>query len=172
MRTNDRKIRPLTRQEALHRLGSAAVGRVVFTRRWLPAIRFVSHVLDNGKVIICGNGAEITAPGAVEDAVGVAYETDQIDPATRTGWSVTVIGPATLVTDPRKAARYRGTLGPWPAGETNDIISIDPQSVTGYEITAADPAGTSLPAPATPAASAHPAAHRARPRRLRHLSLP
>ncbi|WP_123970875.1 pyridoxamine 5'-phosphate oxidase family protein [Streptomyces sp. TLI_185] len=43
----------------------------------------------------------------------VVYDAGQIDPRTRTGWSVMVTGPATPITDPAQAARYRRLLVPW-----------------------------------------------------------
>jgi Pyridoxamine 5'-phosphate oxidase len=148
MRSSDQQVRTLTRQEALDKLGSVTVGRVLFTRRWLPAVQFVNHILDNGEVIIHASGAEIAASGTGENALGVAYQADAIDPATRTGWSVTVTGPATLVTDAREAARYRDILRPWITGGPNDIISIGLQDVTGYEITAAEkPSPRTMTAP-------------------------
>lgn len=134
MPNSDRQIKPLTPQEALIKLGSVPVGRVLFTRRGLPAVRFVNHVLDHGNVIIRDHNPDVPALSTGEPAPAVGYETDDIDPATHTGWSVTISGPATLIEDPRKAACYRDALRPWAAGETDHIISIRPRLVTGYEI--------------------------------------
>lgn len=152
MGISEQQIRPMTPDEALRKLGSVPVGRVLFTRRWLPAIRFVNHLLDDGEIIFRGDGAEIAAPGAGDDTYGgVAYETGETDPVTGSGWNVTVIGPAHLVIDPRKAAFYSRALSQWSATEENQIIGIRPQVVTGYELVAirahSYPVQQGLPAP-------------------------
>ena len=137
MRNTDRKILSLTPQEALIKLGSVTVGRVVYTYRGLPAVRFVNHILDHGEVVIRDHGTDIPVLHGGELAQGLVYETDEIDPATGTGWSVTISGPARLIEDPDTAASYRDVLRPWATGEGDRIISIYPHLVTGYEITAA-----------------------------------
>lgn len=45
-------MRPLTRQQAWDKLASAAFGRVVLAEHAMSAIRQVSHLLDNGRIII------------------------------------------------------------------------------------------------------------------------
>lgn len=134
MRSSKRQIKPLTPHEALDKLGSVSVGRAVYTCRGLPAIRFVNHILDDGQVVIRDHTAHIPALGNSEPGPGLMYQTDKTDPATGTGWSVTVTGPATLVEDPATAAWYRGVLRPWAAGDCDRIITISPHLVTGYEI--------------------------------------
>lgn len=145
MRSSSRQVRQLSRQEALDKLGSVSVGRVLFSHRGLPAIRFVNHILDRGVVVIRDHGSDIAAVRTSGRALVIGYETDDMDSATRLGWSVTIIGSATLVEDPAEVARYRDTLHPWVTGETDHIVTIDPQSVTGYEVITAGPAGAPLP---------------------------
>ena len=137
MRSSERQILSLTPEEALKKLGSVTVGRAVYTYRGLPAVHFVNHVLDHGEVVIRDHGTYIPILSGRDLATALVYETDDIDPATRTGWSVTVSGPARLIEDPDAAASYRDILRPWAAGESDRIISIYPHLVTGYEITAA-----------------------------------
>jgi nitroimidazol reductase NimA-like FMN-containing flavoprotein (pyridoxamine 5'-phosphate oxidase superfamily) len=114
-------------------LGSVAFGRVVFTHRALPAIRPVNHIVDNGHIIIRSSlGSGIT--GAARDGTVVAYEADQIDPDSRTGWSVVVTGLARLVDDPDDLARYQQLLDPWVDGRMDCVISIPADLVTGYQL--------------------------------------
>jgi hypothetical protein len=80
----------LSREESLRLLASAAVGRVVFTIRGLPAVQPVSFLLVDDGVLI---GTSSTLTAAVRDAV-VVLQADDIDPASHTGWSVTVTGRA------------------------------------------------------------------------------
>lgn len=142
-------MRELSRAEAMRRLGSVPVGRVVFTRHVLPAIRPVNHLVDGGQVIIRSHdGSAIVTAARARMGTVVAYEADEIDPASRTGWSVVVTGLARLVGEPEQVARYQDLLQPWVAGKMDSIISIDAQAVTGFELI---PGIT--PTPARPAAA-------------------
>jgi Pyridoxamine 5'-phosphate oxidase len=125
--------RELSRAEALRRLGSVPFGRVVFTRWALPAIRAVSHVVLDGRVVICSD-EDAAIAGAGPDGTVVAYEADEISPAKRTGWSVVVTVVARIVPDPEEAARCRAGLDPWLAGEKGVVIQIEPSIVTGFEL--------------------------------------
>jgi nitroimidazol reductase NimA-like FMN-containing flavoprotein (pyridoxamine 5'-phosphate oxidase superfamily) len=141
-----RQLLEMTRDEALRRLGSVEVGRVFFTSHAMPAVRPVNHLLDGGDVIFRSHegSAIVRAAGAARGVV-VAYEADQINPATRTGWSVVVTGLAYLVDDVQLAGRYRAALWPWLTGQMDYVIRISPEIVTGYELDggrAARPPGT------------------------------
>lgn len=138
-----RQMTSLSRQQALGKLASVPYGRVGFTHHALPAIRPVNHIVDGGQVIIRSHdGAAIVdlpSRGRVRVA---AYEADQIDPATGTGWTVTITGPVYLITDPQQADRYRQILHPWVADEVNHVLRIDPQIISGCELTARSTAST------------------------------
>ncbi|MGR7001661.1 pyridoxamine 5'-phosphate oxidase family protein [Yinghuangia aomiensis] len=108
-------MEPLTRDEALALLARAGFGRIVFSHHALPAIRPVNHILDGGSIVVrTHEGAALNAlvRGAGDQGVVVAYEADEIDPGTRTGWSVIATGYATAVTDPAELDRYRVLLRP------------------------------------------------------------
>jgi len=122
----------LTRRESLRRLAGVSFGRIVFTRQALPAIRPVNHIVDNGAIIVRTHlgAAVLAATGMV-----VAYEADDIDPKEHVGWSVIVTGVATLVQDRDDAMRYERLLRPWVNGQRNQVIRIQPELVTGYELT-------------------------------------
>lgn len=125
--------------EALRLLGSVSLGRIVFTRNALPAIRPVNHVLVDGDIVIRTHGdaalTRYTRQNEGEGAV-VAYEADDIDPATHLGWSVVVTGYARLVTDPRELARYQSLLRPWGSQRMDHAVRISPDLVTGVRLTA------------------------------------
>lgn len=71
---------------------------------------------------------------AVRRAAGtiVAFEADELDPATCSGWSVTATGRAELVTDPDAIARYFTAvlmlMVRWAPG-LRDHVMIDGQRV-------------------------------------------
>jgi nitroimidazol reductase NimA-like FMN-containing flavoprotein (pyridoxamine 5'-phosphate oxidase superfamily) len=125
--------RKLTGPEALERLASVSYGRVVFTQRALPAIRPVNCVFDGGWVVICSHENIALAEAARSGAV-LAFQADGIDPARRTAWSVVATGLSSLVYDPEEAAHYRRALGAWLGAEPGEIIRIDPEVVTGFDL--------------------------------------
>ncbi|MEU6864431.1 pyridoxamine 5'-phosphate oxidase family protein [Streptomyces sp. NPDC046876] len=131
-------MRPLEREEALRLLGTVPLGRVVFTRHALPAVRPVNHLLDGGDILLrVHDGGALAALAAPAEASGtvVAYEADDIDPRTRLGWSVVVTGFAVPVTDPLLAARYADRLRPWvQRPEPARVVRIRPDLVTGFRL--------------------------------------
>lgn len=130
-----RRVKETTREQAMRRLGSVAVGRVGFTSRALPALRPATHLIDKGHVIIRSHeGSAIVNAASTERGAVVAYEADDIDVASRSGWSVLVVGLARLIDDPQEAARYRQKLQPLVPGETGSVIRIYPELVSGFEL--------------------------------------
>jgi hypothetical protein len=130
-----RRQEKLPPEESMRLLSSVALGRVVFTARALPAIRLVSHVVDGDQVVIrTGADAPVTAELISGRGTVVAYEADLIDPADHLGWSVTVIGEARQVADPRQAEAYRWALRSWEASGADQIITIQAGMVTGFRL--------------------------------------
>ncbi|MFD5513110.1 pyridoxamine 5'-phosphate oxidase family protein [Streptomyces sp. NPDC127051] len=123
--------------EALQLLGTAELGRIVFTRHALPAVRPVNHVLDAGDIIVrVQDGSTLAALLATQQGAGVvvAYEADDIDPGEHLGWSVVATGYATAVTDPEEIERYVHLLEPWAAGSASGAIRIRPDLITGFRL--------------------------------------
>ncbi|MEU6036784.1 pyridoxamine 5'-phosphate oxidase family protein [Actinomadura sp. NPDC047616] len=119
-------------------LAGAPVGRVVFTDRALPAVQPVNFALVDDEVVIrTSNGSKLAA--AVRGAV-VAFEADDFDATTRTGWSVVVVGHARVVTDPGELEQLRRLpLSPWAPGEREHFLRIRPQMFSGRRIPAPAP---------------------------------
>jgi hypothetical protein len=120
--------------EALRLLGSVRLGRVVFTHDALPAIRLVSHVLDQGRLIFRADvGSTLSAiSGTRGQGSVVAYEADSIDSGTRRGWSVAVVGRAVPFTDPESAGRYDTLCAPWVESAGGDLLYIQPSLISGH----------------------------------------
>ncbi|WP_199701998.1 pyridoxamine 5'-phosphate oxidase family protein [Jiangella rhizosphaerae] len=107
--------------------------RIVFTEGALPAIEPVNFVLDGEDVIIrTGMGSKLAQ--AARSAV-VAFEGDQYDETTLTGWSVVFIGRAEAVGHESERRRL-ATLGltPWALGGRPHYIRIRPEIVRGRRI--------------------------------------
>jgi nitroimidazol reductase NimA-like FMN-containing flavoprotein (pyridoxamine 5'-phosphate oxidase superfamily) len=129
------RLKDTSRQEAMRRLASVPLGRVAFTSHALPAMWPANHLVDNGHLIIRSyeGSAIVNAAGAERGAV-VAYEADDIDTVSRSGWSVLVVGLARLVDDPDDAARYQKELHSLVPGEIGCVIRIYPELITGFEL--------------------------------------
>jgi len=71
---------------------------------------------------------------AIDGSV-VAFEADEVDAATHSGWSVVVTGEATVVTDPAEQERLART-GPrsWAPSPEEVFVRIGPELVTGREL--------------------------------------
>ncbi|MEV6325268.1 pyridoxamine 5'-phosphate oxidase family protein [Nocardia sp. NPDC051787] len=132
----DRDVVELDRAEAMWLLESAPLGRVVFTRDALPAIRPVNHLVEDGGVIIVRTQLISRLSSAVRgnSPVVVAYEADDIDPVRRVGWSVVVTGLAHTITDADRIARYEQLLHPWVDKVMDTVIAIEPTIVTGIRL--------------------------------------
>jgi uncharacterized protein len=90
----DRAQEALGHEECLALLGHGGIGRLTYTQGALPAVRPVSFAVGDEDVLIpvaAGSGLVDAVHGAI-----VAFQTDCYDDA-RTGWSVTVVGPARVL---------------------------------------------------------------------------
>ncbi|MGW3135013.1 pyridoxamine 5'-phosphate oxidase family protein [Streptomyces sp. NPDC001139] len=123
----------LGREEALALLASVPVGRVGFTVKALPVIRPVNHLVDGESVVIRTRSESALARRTQVEEI-LVYEADQLEPLTRTGWSVMVTGRAAPVTDPAEAARYREVLIPWAGEDFDEVVRVQADLVTGYRL--------------------------------------
>ena len=127
----------LSSAEAMRLLASVDYGRVVFTLNALPAIRPVNHLVDDGRIIIRTRltNAISTVMRSANPAVVVAYEADNFDSQSRTGWGVVATGRAHTVEDPGQVSRYERLLHPW-VNHADTVLAIEPDIVTGLHIIA------------------------------------
>ncbi|MFD8141525.1 pyridoxamine 5'-phosphate oxidase family protein [Streptomyces sp. NPDC059708] len=132
-----RRAEEIETDEAPALLDTVEVGRIVFTRNALPAVRPVNHVVDAGDIVIrVQDDSTLTALLGAHAGTGVvvAYEADSIDPDDHLVWSVVATGYATPVTDPHDIERYTRLLQPWVAGAASGAIRIRPDLVTGFRL--------------------------------------
>lgn len=127
-------FRELERPECLRLLAKVPVGRIVHTRQALPAVLPVNFTLDGDGAVLLRTSAASELARAV-DGVVVAFEVDEVDAATHSGWSVVVTGPAMVVTDPAEHERLTRT-GPrsWVPSPREVFVRIEPELVTGREL--------------------------------------
>jgi nitroimidazol reductase NimA-like FMN-containing flavoprotein (pyridoxamine 5'-phosphate oxidase superfamily) len=128
-------LRTLDRAECLELLRTVTVGRIGFTESALPTIHPVNFAVENDNVIIWTSGGGKLA-AAVNGAVA-AFEADDIDAATRSGWSVVVVGHASLIRDIDQLVALAGPeRRPWVRGRTDHVIRIKTERITGRRIVA------------------------------------
>lgn len=134
----NRALLVLSRRECIAYLRGHSVGRVVFTERALPAVMPVSYaVLGETLVTSTAPGSRLAA--AARGGV-LAFEVDQLDPRTRTGWSVVVTAIPEPVVDPVDRARVKSVLHSWAPGSHDLLLRLPLTVVTGRRIEA----GTAL----------------------------
>lgn len=124
-------FRELDREECLRLLAKAPVGRIVHTRQALPAVLPVNFGLDSDGTVLVRTSAASELARAIDGAV-VAFEADEADATTRSGWSVVVTGRASVVTDPAEHERLTRT-GPrsWVTAPREAFVRIAAELVTG-----------------------------------------
>jgi hypothetical protein len=135
MYTDGSALTQLSRDECLTLMASVPVGRIIYTRRALPAVELVNFALNHGDIVIRTDRSGKLA-AATRSAV-VAFEVDQLDLAGQAGWSVTAIGPSREVTDPGDLARLE-TIGlrSWAPGARDHFIRISPVMLNGRHLRA------------------------------------
>jgi nitroimidazol reductase NimA-like FMN-containing flavoprotein (pyridoxamine 5'-phosphate oxidase superfamily) len=135
--TEAKPLTALTQAECEALLATQEVGRLVYTRRALPAITPVNFVLRDGAIWIW-TASTSSMWQAVRGAV-VAFEADDLDRVTHSGWSVVVLGVAELVRDARKIEHALADgPEPWVMGRKEHLLRIPLTAVSGRRILPAD----------------------------------
>ena len=114
-------------------LATAQIGRVVLSIDALPAALPVNpRLIDDAIVFRTGPGTKLTA--ALRHTV-VGFEVDEIDPPTRSGWSVLVVGTSDVVSDPTEIARLdRAGLHSWAPISAPHYVRISIQRISGRRL--------------------------------------
>ena len=130
MRLDSAGLEILGRRECLRLLAEAPVGRVIYTEQALPAVQPVTFAVVDGAVVF-RTAADSRLAAAARNTV-VGFEADAFDPDTAEGWSVTIVGRASVVTDPdRRADLAHLPLRRWNAGRPDDYIRIEVERTSG-----------------------------------------
>lgn len=122
----------LSRDECLHLLRGAGIGRVGLSMDALPVVLPVSYVVVGDRVIFrTGQGSKLSA--ALRNAV-VCFEVDEIDRARGTGWSVVVTGIARQLVGAEAATAAALELDPWSPDTGDHVIAITVDLVSGRRV--------------------------------------
>ena len=131
----------ITIDECMRLLAAQQVGRLGYCIRGEPHIEPVNFAIYEGDLVVnFATGTKLAA--AARDAL-FTLEVDAIDAEIRTGWSVTVTGPAGWVESEAQKARLSETVQPWAPGQKPYYMLIKPDRVSGRRIvrTASTPPG-------------------------------
>jgi nitroimidazol reductase NimA-like FMN-containing flavoprotein (pyridoxamine 5'-phosphate oxidase superfamily) len=123
----------LSEGECFALLETAPIGRVVYSDRALPVIVPVNFTIDGVDVVIRTGRRSRLATHAAGHVI--AFEVDDIDAASRSGWSVVLTGFLHLVEDPRDVERLdRLGLRSWAPSAHDRYLRLRPDLVTGRRI--------------------------------------
>jgi hypothetical protein len=88
----------------------------------------------DGESLLIRLGSGSTAAAATRDSV-VAFEVDDIDIGSRSGWSVTVVGHAHEITDPGELRRVRSLdVVSWAGDGRDHFVSVAAERLTGRRL--------------------------------------
>ena len=109
------------------------LGRIAVRIGEPPSILPVIYtMLDNDIVFRADPGTKLSAASM---KTLVAFEIDEADPLTRTGWSVLVIGYSEVIRDQPTIQRVAALeLEPWIDGGRDQIVRIRPRNISGRRI--------------------------------------
>lgn len=121
----------LDRAACLALLGSVPLGRLVHTAHELATVVPVNFVLlPDGVYLRTAEGS--AALRLADQGRLVAFEADDYDAVSRTGWSVLVHGHAHRVADPLAVAQLTASsLDPWAGQDRQEVVRIALELVNG-----------------------------------------
>ena len=125
----------LDEDQCLRLLGPGGVGRVVFDEARGPVAFPVNFALADGHVVLHTGDGSITA--AARSTGHLSFEVDQLDEALGEGWSVLVVGRATVAPEAAGGGREAGNEpvpDPWAGGDRHEVVRILLDEVTGRRI--------------------------------------
>jgi nitroimidazol reductase NimA-like FMN-containing flavoprotein (pyridoxamine 5'-phosphate oxidase superfamily) len=129
----------LEEAECLRLIAAGGVGRIGYTGRFGPTILPVNFVLHE-RTIVFRTGqdspmGEDLRTGIAYAEYKVAFEVDEISPATKEGWSILIQGSAHHVDSESELAEVRRSgVQAWAGGEKDLFIRIVPDRITGRRI--------------------------------------
>ena len=125
----------ITREDCVRLLATKEVGRLAFIHGGAVDVLPVNYVLDGDAIVFAtATGSKLWAA----ERGAVAFEIDETDSASRSGWSVVVHGLAQEITSldaPGLLDRLRALpLNPWAGGLRPHIVRIAPRTISGRRI--------------------------------------
>jgi nitroimidazol reductase NimA-like FMN-containing flavoprotein (pyridoxamine 5'-phosphate oxidase superfamily) len=134
-------IRELSTDECRELLATGGVGRVALNTVMGVRIVPVNFTVYQQDAVVFRT-APYSELGAYGGDVDAAFETDQLDYTSRTGWSVIALGRLTFVDDPDEVHDIRNAADPWPwaPGPRSLYMKLTLRELSGRRIEGPDPA--------------------------------
>jgi nitroimidazol reductase NimA-like FMN-containing flavoprotein (pyridoxamine 5'-phosphate oxidase superfamily) len=127
-------LEELSRSECFELLAQKVVGRVAYVDDdGGPVVLPVNYVVDEDSVLFRTSAASLLAAHVRNGTV--AFQVDEADEVTESGWSVLVRGKATFV-QPQDAGHIPLRPVPWVEGSRNLVVRITPHVLTGRRLLA------------------------------------
>jgi nitroimidazol reductase NimA-like FMN-containing flavoprotein (pyridoxamine 5'-phosphate oxidase superfamily) len=132
-------LEPLDEAECLRLISPGGIGRLAFTGRYGLTVLPVNYKLHDGSIMFRTSQGSPTdedlRTGIAHAEYEVAFEIDEIDPATEAGWSVLIQGSAHhMATEAERAAARASGVEPWAGGSREHAIRITPTRITGRRL--------------------------------------
>jgi nitroimidazol reductase NimA-like FMN-containing flavoprotein (pyridoxamine 5'-phosphate oxidase superfamily) len=128
----DGRLVELTDDECWQLLSGRSVGRVAWTSAAGQTVLPVNFVVVESEIWF-RTSARSSLSREVDD-LAVAFEIDDVDDFTRSGWSVLVRGTAQVVHDAARLPRTWPGLETWPGGGHPLHVAIRPDELTGRRL--------------------------------------
>jgi nitroimidazol reductase NimA-like FMN-containing flavoprotein (pyridoxamine 5'-phosphate oxidase superfamily) len=134
----------LDEAECLRLISLGGVGRIGYTGRFGPSVVPVNYALYEGTIVFrTGQRSpmgEDLRSGIEHAESKVAFEIDELSPATREGWSILIQGAAHPVdSEAERASVIQSGVEPWSGGEKELFVRVIPTRITGRRIRRAGP---------------------------------
>jgi nitroimidazol reductase NimA-like FMN-containing flavoprotein (pyridoxamine 5'-phosphate oxidase superfamily) len=127
------QVDSLTEAECRHLLGTRTFGRVGVTSGGLPAILPVRYFFDDDAITFrTGEGTKLRA---AQNGDVLAFQVDAYDPDTYEGWSVLVLGRASVLTTEHEHDGLPSLDGTDDEGPSNHYVRLGCELVTGRVLT-------------------------------------
>jgi uncharacterized protein len=126
-----RNVQTLSGDQCLSRLSRQRIGRVSLSKHALPIIVPVDYARDGDSIVFRARHHSMLAQAC--DKAVIAFEVDEFSPASDTGWSVQVVGIATLLAENERS--HALTLGlPRVLGDDgHEFIRLQLARISGHE---------------------------------------
>ncbi len=119
--------------ESLRLLAGESVGRLIYTAGALPAVLPVRFRIDSDGSVLVRAGAGSDLARAATGGI-LAFETGRTDDADGSGWTVTVLGRASVADAPRPEAAATA-----PRRSEQVLIRLRPELISGRRLAPATP---------------------------------
>ncbi len=128
----DEGLEILDEGECRRLIATVQIGRVAFNSGAVPVVFPVTFAVVGGDIMFfTGAGMKLDA---AREGRTVSFEVDEIDALAEQGWSVLMVGRASLASGAAKSRAEALGLYPWAAGDRQHVVQIRPNFVSGRRV--------------------------------------